>query len=101
MRGLANAIPAARLRPAARDQRGDRDRTAEAPDLAKELKGLLISITPRNTPTELIAHILGFVGFDPPQELSKEERKLTLTECRDPTRARLIYVCIYVYLQPA
>ena len=39
----------------------------------KELKGLLISITPRNTPTELIAHILGFVGFDPPQELSTEE----------------------------
>ncbi len=67
----------------------------------KVLKGLLInSITPHSTPTELIAHILGFVGFDPPQELSKEERRLTLTECRDPTRARLIYVCIYVYLQP-
>ena len=67
----------------------------------KELKGLLInSITPHNTPTELIAHILGFVGFDPPQELSEEERRLTLTECRDPTPARLIYVCIYVYLQP-
>ncbi len=49
----------------------------------KELKGLLISITPRNTPTELIAHILGFVGFDPPQELSEEERRFTLTECRD------------------
>ena len=67
----------------------------------KELKGLLInSITPHNTPTELIAHILGFVGFDPPQELSEEERRLTLTDCRDPTPARLIYVCIYVYLQP-
>ena len=57
----------------------------------KELKGLLISITPHNTPTELVAHILGFVGFDPPQESSEEERRLTLTECREPTPSRLVF----------
>ena len=50
----------------------------------KELKGLLISITPPNTPTELIAHILGFVGFDPPQELPEEERRLTLSRPNRP-----------------
>lgn len=67
----------------------------------KELKALLQTITPNyNIPPELIANILGFVGFDPPREFSQEERRLTRRNGRHTIRLIVNYCSPFPPLSP-